>query len=976
MVSLLSLLTDDIAMEAARDELKRVAKIASKVTNPDTAMAVDLITDKVIMNSNLKPVTDPIAFSNGGIPTDGGLFSETIFGRTIEYKQRQYAYIDLVETFFHPFVYETLKILMPKRFEKCASAQGAWEINKAGELVELKKTDPGYNEDNTGIQWLIKNYDRMSFKMNDSIIRQDRVNMLRSLTKSEIFITKFPVIPIIYRDVGKDGGTHKLPEINNNYNNIIRYANSLRDSTFAFFNNQVRFNLQQELVNIRKYGQTLLEKKTGFIHRSILGKSIDRGSRDVISVPSFLYQQRPEDNPVDILHTGVPLSKCLILGFNFVMRFCTQFFSDNFRNVTEYPVYKKNPDGTYTISGSISIKDPALRFTPSYIEKKINRFKNSHGTRFEPVTIESENGSEIPLFVSIENPVYPNVKDIASAMSTRPMTWTDLFYIAAEEMLSDKYVYITRYPITSYNSIFPSKCRVMSTIKTAKAIVNGKEYQFYPVIDLNTPTDRISNQFIDTITMSNLYLSALGGDYDGDQTSQKLCYTIEANAEAERVAQSVRNFVTPDGKLLRVVGNEAYLTFFNMTRDVPPGPMVSAEDKKFLISIKKEDLTINNIAKWFGASLTLTENRRDAFKTLRKARFNVCSKMILEAGESCNKTKVETTVGKYLFNRLMVDGYIDTLVPNGYYNEVVNKSKFSKLSSMVAAAIINRTISIPDVVVPWVNAYEFWGLCLVTIFAPSYSPETIIPNPELKKYKEKLLSEAKDKSLNTLSTIESKLIQEADRLTSNTPGKWLFDSGARGSFSNDFKNMAISVGVVENPITGEFDFMESNYMDGIKKEDLPAAANIVINAEYPKAIKTAEGGYLSKKLFSMNQSIIVDDPGTDCGTKYGITVIITKNNLSDYIDQYLIDGNKLVLIDEKLPETYMNHKVMVRSPMYCLSKTAHCSRCAGARFYKIGIKNIGLTSAAMSGSLQNATLKLRHNLSINVDVINENEILI
>jgi hypothetical protein len=58
----------------------------------------------------------------------------------------------------------------------------------------------------------------------------------------------------------------------------------------------------------------------------------------------------------------------------------------------------------------------------------------------------------------------------------------------------------------------------MSTIDTVPATItslNGTvvEYDRYPVIDLNLPTDRISSRFLDTVTISNLFLSAIGGDY-------------------------------------------------------------------------------------------------------------------------------------------------------------------------------------------------------------------------------------------------------------------------------------------------------------------------------------------------------------------------------------------------------------------------------------------------------------------------------
>ena len=564
---------------------------------------------------------------------------------------------------------------------------------------------------------------------------------------------------------------------------------------------------------------------------------------------------------------------------------------------------------------------------------------------------------------------------LSSTIINRPMTWTDLFYLAAENTLSDKYVYITRFPVTSHSSIFPSQCRVLSTIKTVPAYIDGQFYKYYPWIDLETPTDRISSVFNDTLTMSNMYLEALGGDFDGDTTSQKLCFSIEANAEAKEISESVRNFVSPDGKLLRVLGKEAYLTFYNMTRDKPAGGVLSNELKKELLSIKAKDLTINKIAELFGITTSMKDkNNKKSVFDVKEPKFNPRAKFTLQAGEYINKETITTSVGIFLFNKLMVEGMLEDVVPNGYYNEICNKSKFGKLTDMVAEAIMSQKIKIKPTVVDWLSAYEFWGLGLVAVFASSYSMETIIPNKELEALKTKLLSEAPNNDLATLSKIEKELVKKADELTEGTPGKFLFDSGARGSFSNDFKNMAISIGPVENPVTGSYDFMKSNYMEGIKKEDIPAAANSIVNAEYPKAIGTAVSGYFAKSLYSVFQTMSIAEEGSDCGTKRGLPVVITKGNLRDYIDQYIMDGNKLVLIDKDLPAQYMNHTVMIRSPMYCITDKI-CSKCAGKRFYKVGISDIGLTVPSLAGSLSNAQMKKRHSMEVKMHYIDENEIL-
>lgn len=54
--------------------------------------------------------------------------------------------------------------------------------------------------------------------------------------------------------------------------------------------------------------------------------------------------------------------------------------------------------------------------------------------------------------------------------------------------------------------------------------------------------------------------------YDGDQISLKLVYTLEANKEAEEILQSLKHFVSIQGSIVRVIDNENYLCWYNMTK--------------------------------------------------------------------------------------------------------------------------------------------------------------------------------------------------------------------------------------------------------------------------------------------------------------------------------------------------------------------------------------------------------------------------
>lgn len=552
----------DSALEAS------VAKSARpKIINVDGAsMLVGLITDKMVYDAELMEVSNPIMFERGNIPTPTGLFSQEIFGTTQYERRKKHAYIDLRMKFFHPYVFEILKKVY-RKIDKVASGEGCWTINNNGELVEITdETDPLYDEDSTGLQWLIKNFRKIKFETNDTTGRKTKLELLDVLDENEIFITKWVVLPVFYRDVDMKDGRLAIPDINFDYNALIRYCSMLSRDAIGFLNNKAMYTVQNKLVSIRQRGQKLVEKKYGDFHRNILGKSIDYGARSVISTSVLNEVDLPSDNQIDILHTGVPLAQCLEIGLPFVLKYCMDFFRREFDGITRKAIarYDKKT-GIYNVE-EVRIKDQMSIFTDNYIKKKMQTFITSYGKRFEPITIETEDGEFYPISFTGRFAGSNINSSNTSSIVNRPFTWTDLFYIAATETLSDKWLWCTRYPITDMYSTFPSKCVPISTVKTFPVMINETIYKHYPVIDLSMSESKISTYFIDTAEISNLYLKAINGDFDGDQISLKLCYTLEANKEAEEIATSLKHFMDLNDNFIRNISNEAYQTFFSMTK--------------------------------------------------------------------------------------------------------------------------------------------------------------------------------------------------------------------------------------------------------------------------------------------------------------------------------------------------------------------------------------------------------------------------
>lgn len=537
-----------------------------KIINVDeTPMRLAILTDKIIDFNQLKKVDNPIMFQQGRSPTVGGLFSDYVFGTTPDERRRTYGYIDLKQKFIHPYVYEVLKEVLQK-IDKVCMGESSWTVLEDGTLTEIKdKADPNYNEDDTGLDWFIENYHKIKFDEKESLGRKERLKFLNGLTDDEIFITKWIVVPVFYRDVDLSTGKPSVPQLNYQYTDLIKFVNFIKTGSAGFMMNKAKYHVESALIAIRKYGQSLIEKKNGAFHQTVLGKSIDRSARSVISAPIMSDYETSEEYPIDIFHIGIPLAKCCEIGYDFVMKWTLDFFEREFNNVKKKSVYVKSKDGKLELQ-DIEIADNMEIFTADYVKKKMKIYINTYGGRFAPIMMKLKDGRDCYMVFTGRGYSRDLKHPLNSTISNRPLTWTDVFYMAAWETLRDKYVYCTRYPLIDYFGIYPCQCFPLSTIRTMPAMIGSTVYPYYPIINTKMPDEDVSTQFVDTVTMSNLYLQGLGGDYDGDMVTVKMVYTIEANQEAEEILNSVKHYISIQGNLTQVLTNESYLTFFNMTK--------------------------------------------------------------------------------------------------------------------------------------------------------------------------------------------------------------------------------------------------------------------------------------------------------------------------------------------------------------------------------------------------------------------------
>lgn len=402
--------------------------------------------------------------------------------------------------------------------------------------------------------------------------------------------------------------------------------------------------------------------------------------------------------------------------------------------------------------------------------------------------------------------------------------------------------------------------------------------------------------------------------------------------------------------------------------------IASVEIKSELLQLKQDMITFDLVVKLFG----YTTKKNAGKMEIVPPHFNTSDRINLKAKEYINEKEENTNIGIILFNKLLIENTIEDIIPGHFFNEVITKDSFKKILNYIGAGIMDRKISMSDPndtrLYRFFKAYEFWALKLPAVFSPSYTIGTIVPNKEVMAEKAKLLKE-KPTSVEDITKVEDKLVSLAKDKTEGDPGRTLFDSGARGSFSNDYKNMSIMVGSVMNPTTHKYDLMTSNYIDGISKQDLAAAGNVVVSSEYPKAIGTARGGYITKQFYAAFQGITLDAPGSDCGTKKGLRMVITKEHANSFIDQYIMENGKPVMLTPDNINNYIGKRVLLRSPMYCIGDK-YCNICMGERYYKVTIDAVGLTSTRMSNTLMQKNLKLRHNMKVKLSYIDADTVLV
>ena len=931
-------------------------------------MKIELLDmDQFIDLNHLKAVTSPVLFQRGDVPHPEGLISNEIFGITTKTRKTTFAYIDLHGHYFHPHVYKVVKSLF-RAVDSIINGSEYYSINENGILVK----DPNGE---TGIEFLYKNWNKLKWEQKDDVkggTRFERITLLNITPRSIAFITKLDVIPAFYRDItSSTSGGGETSELNNFYTNIIRSTSSVAEqSMFGFSLYTTNYNVQQQIVNIYEYFKVKLEKKRGMFRKYLMGKNVDNSVRSVITAPSF-HGNTVDDLMITYEYAGVPISQACACLYPFVVYWLKNFFNREFilNKYTKLVWNPNNPDS----QSMIELDSPETYFNDKYIKNMIDSYIRNPESRFDPIEIPVKGSNKKQYMVFTGKRFHDDSTEDISTIANRKMTITDLLYMACVDVSKDKYCMITRYPVNDAFGIFVNKVRILSTCETEVVRINDEVYKWYPKIQPNTPKEEIVNKFYDSLQFSNAYLEGIGGDYDGDQVTLKIPWTQESNKELSEYMKKKSFFLNTSGSNVRKIGSEASQTFYTFTKDPSSkSKRLNQSDIEFITGLTKEKYTFENMALIFGRLSNNEELMKRGFRNFK------CNDILeLPANLSPTKQKIETTVGRYVLYRWVIEfNGLSDIVP--FFNYVITDKKFGAIDKMISSALLSEKITTDDMV-KWIDTRDWIGLQMHAIITTSFSPAVLDTDPEVRKLREKLIKE-NEKELDKGNTrvsemIENKLIAKTMDILKDDYGLDIYVSGARGSVGNNLKNMNLFRGSVKDPSTGKYTIVKTALMDGMAKEDIPASSNTIVNGAYPKSCATADSGYLAKEILAALQTEVLDDAGTDCGTLRTIDITITEGNKKDFLYRYIKEGNRLICLEPDVINKYVGKTVKLRSPLMCVGKKI-CNHCAGDMYYRLGIKNVGLTASKVATTLTNLNMKKFHENLVKTTQIDVNDMLI
>lgn len=388
--------------------------------------------------------------------------------------------------------------------------------------------------------------------------------------------------------------------------------------------------------------------------------------------------------------------------------------------------------------------------------------------------------------------------------------------------------------------------------------------------------------------------------------------------------------------------------------------VLNSKEIEELIAIDEKDITLSFFMEMFG-------------EFDEKSRFNPYDEMTIPVGaygiNKKNKNTVRTTVGIFIWNKYFLEHHLEGM----YINEEINSKRWDKLMNEVSRQVLEDELSTDIIDNLLLKAQKVMPLC--SVLSPAITDKFLKCSSHCETKKKELAKkyakEIEDGDVETSIKMEKELMDYAKEYLKDDPSLDIYDSGARSSFGNHFKNMYLMKGAIANPDPNaekQFNIALSCYNNGISKEEYALFCNSLASGPYHRAKKTADGGYWEKLFLSSYQHLKRGPKGSDCGTKDTLEVYLDEKNIDNWMYSYVVDKGNLVELTSKTYKKYLNSKVKIRFASLCEYKDQRCicNACLGNLFYRQGTENIGIAVKDIASILKNKNMKAFHDSTVDM----------
>jgi len=452
-----------------------------------------------------------------------------------------------------------------------------------------------------------------------------------------------------------------------------------------------------------------------------------------------------------------------------------------------------------------------------------------------------------------------------------------------------------------------------------------------------------------------LVCTAFNADFDGDQMAVHVPLSPEAQAEARYLMLSVNNLLKPqDGKPVTVPTQDMILGSYYLTMDVAGESgegMYLADEDEAMMAYQNGDLGLH-------------------------AKIKVRRTKEID-GKMVTKT-IETTVGRLIYNQGIPQdlGFVDRSNPENAFDLEINFAVMKKnLGTIIAKCIDKHGLNVAAELLDYIKAtgfkYSTKGAITVSVadVAVPESKNEILANADAeveniaKQYKRGLITN-EERYDSVIKVWEKATNDVADAMKDNfdelNPIFMMAQSGARGNMSQ-LRQIAGMRGLMADTSGKPVEIpVKACFREGLDVLEYFISSHGARKGLTDTALRTADSGYLTRRLVDVSQDIIVRED--DCGTDEYIEIEDIKdgNQIIEKLQERLVgrfvfedlkhpetgelivDKDTLILpnIADKIIEAGYT-KVKVRSVFGCHTKHGVCSKCYGMGLATRKVVNIG-----------------------------------